>query len=44
MAKKKLLAKDIEIKAPVTISMGMTVPEAAKQMLKFNSSYPRKIS
>nr|MDO8113959.1 CBS domain-containing protein [Candidatus Sigynarchaeota archaeon] len=39
MAKKKLLAKDIEIKAPVTISMGMTVPEAAKQMLKFNSSY-----
>ncbi len=40
MAKKRhLLAKDIEIKAPVTIDEDTPIPQAAQQMLKFNSSY-----
>jgi CBS domain-containing protein len=40
MAKKKhFLAKDIEVKAPVTINEDMPVPQVAQQMLKFNSSY-----
>jgi CBS domain-containing protein len=40
MAKKKqLLAKDIEIKAPVTINADTPIPQAARHMLKFNSSY-----
>ncbi|HME54028.1 MAG TPA: CBS domain-containing protein [Candidatus Lokiarchaeia archaeon] len=39
MVKKEILAKDIEIKAPVTIEEGKTVPEAADLMLRYNSSY-----
>ncbi len=40
MAKKKhLLAKDIEIKAPVTINEDTPIPQVAQQMLQFNSSY-----
>ncbi|MBN2150642.1 MAG: CBS domain-containing protein [Candidatus Lokiarchaeota archaeon] len=40
MAKKKrLLAKDIEIKAPVTIDEDTPIAQAAQQMLKYNSSY-----
>nr|MDO8086192.1 CBS domain-containing protein [Candidatus Sigynarchaeum springense] len=40
MAKKRhLVAKDIEIKAPVTINEDTPIPQAAQQMLKFNSSY-----
>lgn len=39
MVKKEFLAKDIEIKAPITIQEGKTVPEAAEMMLRYNSSY-----